>query len=113
MPFYWLHAIALSGASRISIFPCPFGSGRDVRWVDQRAKLLKMMSPPIVSIGDSGDIDRASGLRLGAPSLPVAIKSVHAVGHIDSRANERGSRYSVFFVKIQGSAHQHSITAKT
>lgn len=79
------------------IFKCPFSPGRNVVWIDQAAKLRQVASPPLVHAHCS---DATEGFRLVTPSTPVAIKGVHAAGHIYSRFNKCCSGQPIFGLKI-------------
>jgi len=87
------------------VFTCPFGPGRNMERIDQASKLRQVASPPLVHARCSDAIDRGEGFRLVTPSTPVAIKRVHAVGHVDSRIHKCGSGEPVFGLKIEDGGH--------
>ena len=70
-----------------------------------------MMSPPLVRVRYCDAIDCGPQFQLITPTAPVAIKRVHAVGHIDARTNKCGSGQPVFLIKLEDRAHNNSRTA--
>jgi hypothetical protein len=78
------------------VFACSFSPRRNVQ-IDQALELRKMPSPPLVGC--------SPGFRLITPPMPVAIKRVHAVGHVDSRIDKAASDQAVFFIKIDSGGH--------
>jgi hypothetical protein len=73
--------------------------------IDQAPKLRKMMRPPLVRVRYFGTIDCTQRFRLITPPAPVAVKRIHATGHVDSRINKCGSGESVFFIKLKRGHH--------
>jgi hypothetical protein len=67
--------------------------------IDQAPELREMPSPPLIGVCYRNLINGAA-LRLLSPPAPVAIKRVHAVGHVDSRVNQRGPGRPVFRIKF-------------
>jgi hypothetical protein len=90
------------------IFTGAFGSRRNMWRIDQASELRKMTTPPLVRIPDCGAIDSDPGFQLVTPPAPVAIKRVHAVGHVHACINKRGSSQPVFLIQLKCSGHNAS-----
>jgi hypothetical protein len=77
--------------------------------IDQASELRKVMAPPLVRKPHFGAaVDSHPGFQLVTPPAPVAMKRVHAVGHVDAGINKRGSGQPVFLIQLEGCAHNTS-----
>jgi hypothetical protein len=97
-----------SGANCTPVFTFSFGARGNMKRIDQAPELRQMLGPPLVRVPYRGTIDSGPGFRPITPPAPVAIKRVHAVGHVDSRINKCGSRQSIFLIKLEGGGHNNS-----
>jgi hypothetical protein len=85
-----------------------FGPRRNMYRIDQASELCKMTTPPLVGIPNCGAIDSDPGFQLVTPPAPVAIKGVHAVGHVHACINKCGSSHPVFLIQLEGGGHNAS-----
>ena len=75
--------------------------------IDQAPELGQMPSPPLVDLSCSDAIQRHHRFQLITPSAPVAVKRVHAAGHVESRINKCCAGQAVFLFETDvGAGHK-------
>jgi hypothetical protein len=87
------------------IFTGAFGPRRNMSRINQASELRKMIAPPLVRLPDCGAIASRPRFQLAPPSAPVAIKRVHAVGHVDAPIYKCGSGQLIFLIQLECRGH--------